>query len=448
MLERELVEQALSRRDYSLLRNLFKGSQPADIAEVIAESHKVAQVNLFRLIARSRRALVFSYLPSQLQESFLDRLPDAIASPLLNEMEADDRTHFLEELSDELRTRVLLRLDPNEQKIARYLLSYPDDSIGRLMSPDFLSLDADMSVKSALELIHWNTTLPEEYLHHLFVTDSDGFLQGEVSLATLVVCDPPSQPIREVMSIPGVQMTPMEDQVGAIDIFKKYDHPCAPVVDEQGKLLGIVTVDDVFDVAEEEATEDIQQFGGQDALEEGYFETSVFTMLKKRGGWLILLFCGMLFAGSSLRAFEEILAKWSFLIFFLPIITSSGGNAGTQAASLVLRGLAIREMEISDWWRVMIREAQTGLFLGLTLGTLGYFRAWMWGYDPTVCLVIGSSLLIVVMFGALAGGLLPFFFQRISLDPAVVSSPFIATLVDNTAIIIFIKIAILVLGTL
>jgi len=440
----EIVESLLDLRDYKKLRSLFKDKEIVDLAELFAPLETSQCIALFRLVSRDRRPKLLAYFDSDKQKEFVEELPAVIISPLLNDMDPHDRTKLLEELPEEIRNKLLSGLDPEERQVASKLLSYPEDSVGRLMTPDFLTLHAQMEVSDALKFIHWNTSFPSEYLHQLFVTDAESRLIGGVSLASLVVCDPPKTLIADIMKKNYIFLNPFDDASEAVEIFRKYDHHYIPVVDEQQKILGMVTADDLFEVAEEEATEDIQQFGGHSALEDSYFETPWLIMLRKRAGWLALLFTSGFFTVEVLRVYADTLAKWRFLTFFLPIIISAGGNSGTQAASLIIRALAINEMTLKDAWKVLSKEIVIGLSLGLILSSIAYVGVKAMGLDVPTLWVIICTIICVVLLGVIIGSMLPFVFMRIRLDPAVVSSPFITTLVDVTGSLIFINIAIFI----
>jgi magnesium transporter len=312
------------------------------------------------------------------------------------------------------------------------------------MTSDFLTLSQGMDVSSALKMIHWSRALPEEFLHYLFVTGDDGVLIGEASLASLVSCDPSSTLIRDMMKKSHVSLSPFDPQQRAVELFRKYDHLYIPVVDQQRKIVGIVTADDVFEVAEEEATEDIQQFGGHGALEDGYFQTPLFTMFRKRAGALAVLFVSGFLTSEALRVYHDTLSQWGFLTFFIPLIIASGGNSGTQAASLIIRGLAINEFTARDSKRILFKEILVGILLGLILAFLWCIRAYFMELSGPVTLTVSLSIIAIVLFGVIAGSMLPFFFRAVKLDPAVVSSPFISTLVDVTGILIFLNLAILI----
>lgn len=441
----EWLRALLEERDFRGIRKLLKEAESADVAEVLAKMDLGEKTAIYRLLARTKRAETFVHLPLEQQQDMIKELPDMLVVALLNEMEADDRTRILEDLSPADRNKFLLMLDPEERQVAWQLLSYPEDSVGRLMNPEFLALDENLRVNQALNLVHWSTSLPIEYLNHLFVVDEHGQLIGEVSLASLVVCDPPTRLVHQVMHKSSVFLRPEVDSAEAIEIFRKYDRHYIPVVDQSRKIIGIVSADDVFDLAEEQATEDIQQFGGQGALEEAYLQTPYFTMLFKRVGWLAFLFISAFLTAHTIRGFSDALEKWAFLVFFLPIITSSGGNSGTQAASLVIRGLAINEFSSKEALRILGKEITIGLSLGGILAFIGFLLVSSWDLNPYAKIIIPLSVLSVVLFGVVIGSMLPFLFKAMKLDPAVVSSPFISTIVDLSGVVILFNVAIFVM---
>ncbi len=434
------VSQALEARDFSFLRSAFQELEVADIGELLTDFELDQVVVLFRLVEKERRAELFGYLPFELQEQLLDELPDVVVSSILNNMEAVDRTKLLEDLNFLIRDKIIKKMTQEERVIARQLLSYPENSVGRLMNPEFLALRPEMKAHEAIEHIRWRgADYAESALHNMFVIDATGRYLGDVSLAQLVL--QPLQPIFELMTPSTAVLHSNADREFAVDHFRKYDRHFAPVVNENNVVVGIVTADDVFDVAEEEATQDIQQFGGQAILEESYFATSLMELIRKRGGWLCLLFVGEFFATDALQGYEKTIESMKYLVFFLPLIISSGGNSGTQAASLIIRGFAVREMDLTDWFRVLRRELATGIGLGLTLGAIGYFFVIAKGHPQEAGVIVATSVLGVVIFGATLGAMMPFLLKRMKLDPAVSSSPFIACVVDCVGIVIYFSVA-------
>lgn len=440
----DAITRMIQQKEFGKLRRVYKDAEEADIAEVFAQLALEEALVAFRVIERPRRPEVFANFASDQQQEFLEALPERISTVLINDMASDDRTQLLEALPEEVRFKYIGRLNPEERETAKQLLSYPAESIGRLMNPEILMLAKTMTVKETVDAIRWQgADLDEENLSQLFIVDDEGRYCGELSLALLVMTDPQSLRLQDIMSTNRMALNVFADQEDAVDCFRKYDRTVLPVLNDEDKLLGIVSADDVFDVAEEEATEDIYQFGGQATLAESYFETPLLDLWKKRAGWLVVLFLGELLTGSALKAYDEKIAAFGFIIYFLPLIISSGGNSGTQAASLVIRGIAIREMAVTDWFRVFKRELVMGLGLGFVLGGMGFVRALTWNYPFVVGLVVFTTLVLVVILGAVLGSMLPFLFQSLKLDPAVSSSPFIACLVDLFGILIFINVAIL-----
>ncbi|MCX6117486.1 MAG: magnesium transporter [Proteobacteria bacterium] len=431
----------LSTKNFKSIRPLLKSAEPADIGEKISDLPLNDLLLLFRLIPRQKRAEVFAYIPFERQEELLESLPEAVITSLLNDMEPDDRTRLLEDLPFEIRSQILLKLSPEERSMAWQLLSYQEDSVGRLMNPEFIAVKGEMKVAEAFEYIRWTVRDSEELHSHLYVVDSQGRLQGEIQLAQLILADPPSQLLSQFMESSVVSLNAKSDKGSAVDVFRKYDKPFLPVVDDQDVLVGVLTSDDVFDIAEEEATEEIQQFGGSAHLEDSYFQTPWLTLLKKRAGWLSMLFIGGLFTSTVMHHFDQAILTMSYLVYFVPLVISSGGNSGSQVASLVIRGLAVKEMELADWFRVFKRELVMGLSLGTILGVIGFVRGYAWEGNVLVGIIVGLSLVGIVLFGCVVGALMPFVIKFFKMDPAVSSSPFIASVVDVSGIIIYFTVA-------
>ncbi len=444
-LSSEELVALLQQRRFKSLRQIFRTSEIANISEAFRDLSVQHCIALFRLVPRLRRSELFSYLPFERQEELLEELPEIVVLSIINDMEPVDRTRLLEELPTDISSKLIARLDPEERLIARQLLSYPEDSVGRIMSPEFLKIPTGRSVQDALQDIRWNgVQFRENLLHNIFVVDHNQRLIGHITLAALVMADPPTQMVDELMDTTQESLLASADEGQAVDYFRRYDRPYIPIVDADQKLVGVVESDDIFDVAEEEATEDIQAFGGQSSLEDSYFQTPFLTLLRKRGGWLSVIFMMSMFTANALEYFEGTIEKMSFLVFFLPLIISSGGNSGSQAASLIIRGLAVKEMELRDWGRVLGRESLIGLGLGSMLGLLGFWRVfWVSELGASAGVTVAISLIGVVLFGAIAGSMLPFLLKSLKLDPAVSSSPVISSLVDIFGIIMLFQLALL-----
>jgi magnesium transporter len=440
-------DSLIAAKDWDALRDAFTDMDPADVAEVIEDLPPEESGILFRLLPRDTAALVFEYLPPHQQSEIVETLGTEQLKNLLNEMAPDDRTRLLEELPAEVTKRLLTSLSPGELTVARELLGYPEKSAGRYMTPEYLTIPGNLTAGEALEYVRAHGQ-GRETLHVLYIVDEKGRLLDDIRLASLVLADPRTRVTdihdRQLVSIPATA-----DREEFISYFEKYDRVALPVTDSQGVLVGIITVDDVLDAAEEEATEDIQRLGGMEALEAPYLDSSIGEMMRKRVGWLTVLFVGQMFTATAMAYYEDAIAQAVFLSAFVPLIISSGGNSGSQATSLIIRALAVRDVSLADWWRVAVRESVSGLALGVFLGLLGLLRILAWPerevlYGPHfawVGVVVGLSVVGVVTFGTMCGSMLPFLLRRFGLDPATASAPFVATLVDVTGVIIYFTVA-------
>ena len=442
------------RRFDALKRRLRSGEVP-DVAEAIDRLPAEQEAVAFRLLDRERAFAVFEHLSFDAQEHLLHTLSDADAAAVLEEMSADDRTALLEELPGKVTVRLLNLLSAEERAVAAHLLGYPEDSIGRLMTPDYVRVKPAWTVAEALSHVRVYGA-DSETLNVLYVTGPGGKLIDDLRIRQLLTVDPETR-IESLMDRAFVALNVLDDQETAVAAFRRHDRSVLPVVDGSGVLVGIVTVDDVLDVQEEEATEDIQMLGAVQALDDPYLQVPIWTMVRKRGTWLVILLFGGMLTAEAMAFYEDELASAVVLAIFLPLIIASGGNSGAQAATLITRALALDEVRLGDWWRVMRRELASGMLLGLVLGALGAARIALWAvaFDaygphwPLVAITVGVSLVGVVVWGSLSGSLLPLLLKRLGADPATSSAPFIATLVDVTGIIIFFTFATLILsGTL
>jgi magnesium transporter len=441
------VEEALRARDFAKLRTAFRELEPADVAEAIERLEAEDRAIVFRLLQRDLAADTFEYLSGEAQEDLIKALAQEQVATILNDMSPDDRTQLLEELPASVTRQLLALLSPEERTIARQLLGYPEDSIGRLMTPDFIAVRADWTVQDCLNHIRRHGQ-DSETLNVINVVDDRGKLIDDLRVRQLLLARPEAL-IATLADGHFIALKATDDQENAVQIFKEYDRVAFPVTDSNGVLLGIVTVDDVLDVAEEEATEDIQKIGGSEALEEPYMQIGFAKMVRKRAGWLILLFLGQLLTLNAMGFFAERLAEAIVLVLFVPLIISSGGNSGSQAATLVVRAMALDEVRLRDWWRVMRREVAFGLTVGLVLAGVGTLRIVLGervgagiGDDfSTVTVVVGLSLICVVLWGVIIGSMLPFLMRRLGIDPATTSTPFVATIADVTGLVIYLSLA-------
>src|SRR5436190_4814363 len=445
------IRSLIDARNFTALRELFSDWPPADIAEVITDFSEEEQVVVFRLLPHDLAADVFEYLEVEAQQDLLRAMAHEQAVAVLNEMSPDDRTALLEELPSAAARQLIKLLTPEERSIAQALLGYPEGSVGRLMTPDLIAVDAGWSVSEVLEYVREHGQ-DSETLNVIYVVDDRGKLLDDIRIREFLL-KPLEAKVSDLMDENFVSLNVNDSQEDAVNIFRKYDRTALPVVDSGGVLVGLVTIDDMLDVAEEEATEDIQKFGGMEAVDETYMRIPLLTMVRKRAGWLVVLFLGEMLTASAMGFYEGEIAKAVVLALFLPLIISSGGNSGSQASMLIIRAMALGEVTLRDWFHVMRKEIISGLLLGLILGAIGFLRVAIWSqfstiYGPhwfLVALTVGFSLIGVVLWGSLSGSMLPFILRRVGADPATSSAPFVATLVDVTGLIIYFSIALLIM---
>src|SRR4029450_5055995 len=423
------IRSMIQERDFAALREVFREWPPADVAEVILDLPEDEQVIIFRVLPHALAADVFEYLGFDAKQTLLRAMAHEQVGAILNEMAPDDRTALLEELPSAAARQLIRLLTPEERRVATSLLGYPEDSVGRLMTPDFIAVKEDSTVQQVLDYIRAYGQ-DSETLNVIYVVDDSGKLIDDIRMREFLL-RPLASPVRELMEKTFITLNVTDSQRDALNIFRKYDRTVLPVIDSTGVLLGIVTVDDMLDVAEQEATEEFQKFGGMEALEEPYMRIPLWRMVRKRAGWLVILFLGEMLTATAMANYQEELAKALVLALFLPLIVSSGGNSGSQASTLMIRAMALGEVTLRDWWRVMSREVQAGLSLGLILGAIGVVRVALWAvigeqylhrqpygpHWPLVAITVGISLVGVVIWGTLSGSMLPFLLRRIGADP-------------------------------
>jgi magnesium transporter len=447
------VEQALQDRRFFRLREIFSEMEPPDAADAIDALEPEERAIAFRVLRREHAADVFEYLEPESQEVLLKALGQDKVTAILNDMSADDRTHLLEELPASATKQMLSLLSPEERRIASQLLGYPEDSIGRLMTPEFVAVRSNWTIEQTLDHIrHYGED--RETLNVIYVVDDKWQLIDDLRIGQILLADSKAK-ISDLQDGTFTALRASDDQEEAVQVFMEYDRVALPVIDSRGVLLGIVTIDDVLDVAEEEATEDIQKLGGSAALEQPFMQIGFFEMMWKRMGWLVLLFLGQLLTLNAMGFYAERIAEALVLVLFVPLIISSGGNSGSQAATLVIRAMAVGEVNLGDWWRVMRREILFGLMLGVVLAIIGFARVGVGesltgNYGPewsVVALAVGTSLVCVVLWGVMIGSMLPFILSRIGADPATSSAPFVTTVADVTGLMIYFGIATFILGS-
>lgn len=461
MLVQEQFEDVLNTGDKEAISEFLNEQNISDVAELIDENED-REIDIFMSLSMHRATGVFKILDHPTQKRIIKNLPPTKSAELLNKMEPDDRTSFFEDLPNEVVRELVKTLVPEERKITLSLLGYPENSVGRLMTPDYVYVYEYNTVAEVLDIIR-GVGKNTETIDVIYVIDKHGELLDDLRIREFILASPDTK-VSEMMDGRFIELNVNDDQETANEVFKMNNRVALPVVDDNNVLLGIVTIDDVLWVTNEEFSEDIQKIGGAQALDMPYLETPIFTLVKKRVGWLVILFLGEMLTATAMAFFNDEMTQVIILTNFIPLIISTGGNSGTQASTLIIQAMALGEVSLRDWWRVMRREIMSGLMLGTILGIVGFCRIAIWSflmheniitsynYGPywvLIGLTVCFSLVGVVLWSSLIGSMLPLLLKRLGADPASSSAPFVATLVDVTGLIIFFNVALWTLtGTL
>jgi magnesium transporter len=441
--------------DYPKLKEQLARWRPFEIAAALTELHDDEQVIAFRILPRRLAASVFEYMPRDAQRALVKAMGQEDVAELLNHMAPDDRTLFLSELPANVTKELLTLLTDEERAEAVTLLGYEPGTVGRLMTPHYIAVKEDWTVQHVLDYVREHGQ-SSETLNVIYVVDDEGVLIDDIRIREFLVV-PLTKRVSDLMDRRYVTLRATDTQESAVGIFRREDRSALPVTDTAGVLIGIVTVDDVLDVAEEATTREFQRFGGSEALGEPYLRISPLNMVRKRAGWLVVLFLGEMLTATAMGFFEKEIARAVVLALFVPLIISSGGNSGSQASTLVIRALTVGELRLADLFRVVRRGLFSGFALGCILGAIGFLRISIWSafssiYGPhwlLVAVTVAFALVGVVLWGSLVGSILPFILRRLGFDPATSSAPFVATLVDVTGLVIYFSVGVVVLrGTL
>jgi magnesium transporter len=451
----EQFETIIQTEDKLEIRDFLNHQNITDVVDLVYEFSDY-ESQIIANMSVNRAASVFKLLEFPTQKRIIQTLPPNTIASLLNELPPDDRTDFLEELPSNAVRELIKLLDPEERKITLSLLGYPENSIGRLMTPDYVYVYPGNTIEEVFATIR-KYGKDSETINVIYVINEKGELLDDIRIRDFIL-NPPDKKVSELMDSRVISLNAYDDQETASEIFKMNNRVALPVVSNSNKLLGIVTIDDMLWVASEEFSEDMQKMGGTEALNEPYLEMPIFRLFKKRITWLVVLFLGEMLTATAMKFFEAEIAKAVVLVLFVPLIISSGGNSGSQASTLIIQAMAVGEITLKDWWKVMRREIISGLLLGTVLGLIGFFRIALWhSIAPTIYgehwmalgFTVGITLLGVVLWGTLSGSMLPMILKRLGADPAVSSAPFVATLVDVTGLVIYFTVAFMLLsGTL
>ena len=444
-------EEIINQQNQLAISEFLNEQNISDVADLVYENQGY-EAPIIANMSIHRASKVFKILDLSTQKLIIKELPPNKTAELLNELPADDRTDFLEELPNAAIRDLIKLLNPEERKITLSMLGYPEDSVGRLMTPDYVYVYAHNTISEVFDTIRKHGK-NSETIDVIYVIDEHGVLLDDIRIKDIILASP-EKIVEELMDDRGVALNVKDDQEHANTVFKMNNRVALPVTDDNYKLLGIVTIDDMLWVANEEFSEDMHKMGGTEALNEPYLDTPLFKLLKKRVGWLVILFLGELLTASVMGYFEGEISKAIVLALFIPLIISSGGNSGSQASTLIIQAMAVGDITIADWYRVLKREIISGILLGTVLGFIGFFRVIIWhSIIPNVygehyfliALSVGFSLIGVVLWGTLSGSMLPLLLKKLGADPAVSSAPFVATLVDVTGLLIYFSMAYLFL---
>lgn len=449
----EQFEQIIATEDRLATREFLDDQNITDVAELLAE-YPDYEAQIIANLSIHRAASTFKILDFPTQKRIISQLPSFKTAELLNELQADDRTDFLEDLPKEVLRDLIKLLEPEERQVTLSLLGYPEGSVGRLMLPDYVYVYEHNTVEEVFQIIR-KFAKNTETIDVIYVINDKGQLMDDLRIKEFILAAPDKR-VNELMDERVIALNVKDDQEYANQVFKMNNRTALPVVDDNNVLLGIVTIDDILWVAQEEFSEDMQKMGGTEALNEPYLEMPLIKLFRKRVGWMIVLFIGEMLTATAMSYFEDEIAKAVVLALFVPLIISSGGNSGSQASTLIIQAMAVGELTISDWWAVLRREILSGLMLGSVLGLIGFTRVAVWQqfthtYGPHWFFIgstVGVSLVGVVLWGTLSGSMLPMILKRLGADPAVSSAPFVATLVDVTGLIIYFSVAYLFLAGL
>jgi magnesium transporter len=447
----EQIELLLEQNDDKQLQEYLNNLNISDVEVLIGELPEYGP-RFIEILSVNRAVNVFRILDFPVQERILKKLSGPKIAELINELPPDDRTSLFSDLHGDTVKVLIQHLPSDDRKEALRLLGYKEDSVGRLMTPDYITVKKTWDVARVLTHIR-EFGKNSETIDVLYVIDSDGVLLDDIRIREILLVAPETK-VSVLMDSRLIALNVNDPQQEAINIFRMNNRVALPVTDDKNILLGIVTVDDILWIANEEYTEDIQKIGGTEALDEPYLDINLFRLVKKRVGWLIILFLSEMLTTTAMQSYGGELASLTMLAFFVPLIISSGGNSGSQASTLIIQAMALGEVKLADWWRVMRREIISGLMLGAILGVIGFSRVAIWTTFSSIygvhwllmAFTVGFSLIGVVLWGSLAGSMLPLVLKKLGFDPATSSAPFVATLVDVTGLVIYFNIAMLIFG--
>jgi magnesium transporter len=438
----------LLREDPDQVRELLDEIHPEDLADLVGDLDPDEAGALLARMPAEDAAPIFERLDEQEQEELVEQMPPASVAQIASEMAADDRADLFSALPEEMGEQVfeaLEKVDPEAAQEVRDIEKWPETSAGHLMTTDYVAVSPRIHVSEAMELVRQRAREREQFVYVVYVVDQ-GKLAGTVSLRELIISQP-DQGIAEIMRTNVLSVPPTMDQEDVARRMAKYDLNVMPVVAVDGKLLGVITIDDIIDVLVQEQTEDVQKIGAVEPLDVPYFQTSFLTFIKKRAGWLIILFVEEFFTQTALRFYDPVMEAVKGALLYVPLLISAGGNSGSQSSTLVIRGLALGEIKMKDWWRILFRELFMGIILGVMIAGIAMGRVLMYP-DQTLrfAITVGLTVMCIIITGCTVGSMLPLLLKRFGIDPATSSTPFIASLVDTLGVLIYAHVAMVVMS--
>ncbi|MGF7107856.1 magnesium transporter [Treponema pedis] len=436
----EHIEYLLTEKRYIEVQRLLADLNEVDIAEFLEEAPAQNAILMFRMLPKTMAAEVFTLLPKDQQTRFISAATDKELVPILDEIFLDDMVDIVEEMPANVVKKILKNTDRESRVLINQLLKYPKDSAGSLMTTEYVGLKKGMTVEQSLAYIK-KVGLKSETIYTCYVTDENRILEGFISLKDLVLADS-TEKIDRLFNKEFICVNTHDDQEKVAHTFKKYGFLALPVVDNETRLIGIITVDDIMDVMEQEATEDFQRMAAMQPNDETYLQTSIFKLAKHRIGWLLLLMVSESFTGTIIEQYTHLLASMTILTAFIPMLMDTGGNSGSQSSTLIIRGLATGEIDLKDWRKVFWKEFRIALMVGAALGSVSFVKSVFLGRkNPLIALSVGVTLVVTVMIAKITGGLLPIAAKKLKLDPAIMAGPLITTVVDTVSLIVYFKIA-------
>ncbi|WP_026477143.1 magnesium transporter [Alkaliphilus transvaalensis] len=440
----ERIIQLIEEKKFPLLKEELIEMMAVDIAEVFDSLDKKKSIILFRLLSKDQAADVFAYLSSQQRKAIVEAIHETKLNEILDELYFDDMIDFLEEIPANVVKRILVSSTEEERKLINQFLNYPENSAGSLMTIEYVDLKKEMTVRDALNHIK-KTGVDKETIYTCYVLNEKRKLEGIVSLRKLVLLDDDLL-IADIMNEDFIFTTTLDDQEEVASLVKKYDLITLPVVDTENRLVGIITIDDIVDVIDQENTEDFQKMAAMEPNDEEYLLTSVFSLARKRFFWLMILMVSATVTQAIIQGYEEVLSSVTILAAFIPMLMDTAGNAGSQSSTLVIRGMALGEIELVDYLKVLWKELRVSMVVGLSLGSINLLRMMIFGNEFNVAFTVSITLAFTIVMAKVVGGTLPIGAKKLKLDPAIMAGPMITTIVDAMALVVYFRIATALLG--